>query len=256
MAFYSSLSNIVIDFIKSKKGFFTLSDFLENYFSTYHAAVVLQVGAMDGVTSDPLRRHLDNHAGKAVLVEALPYYCKKLEILYSNNESIHICNALVGESEEEQNFYFINPSIADQMDGSGPLNKWAHGQGSLDKQTIIQWIHANKFRGSRYRSNIDKYISAIESISLSSRSLESICKQYSLNRIDLIVIDAQGSEFSILKNLSSFAHKPGVVIYEDDGSMDPLDKTNLEELLHSLGYIHITGNTDKVWINIFPPTTF
>ena len=136
------------------------------------------------------------------------------------------------------------------MDGNGPFNKWAHGQGSLNKNTIIKWIYKNKFRGSKYIKNINKYIDSILETVIKSTTLNSICKTYQIKKVDLLLMDVQGAEYEVLKNLKFFDLKPRFIIYEDDSSLPKEERILLEKLLKTEGYFFITGSHDKLWVKI------
>lgn len=228
----------------------TLSQFLSILFGANKDFTIVQVGANDGVNNDPLRPYLPLHKGKVLLVEALPYYCNKLESLYCGHDNIHICNALVGDNESESPFFFVDPLVADEMDGDGPFNKWAHGQGSLNKETIIQWIHSNAFRGSRYVQNIDRYISSIKEVQLVANTLDKIAEAYALEGIDLLVLDVQGNEYNILSSLPYSKRKPRIILYEDDSSLKQPDRLSLESMLIRMNYVYVLGKTDKLWIRL------
>jgi len=227
-----------------------LSEFLSKLFSTNKYFNIVQVGANDGVHNDPLRPHLPMHRGNVILVEALPYYCSKLESLYHTNDNVHICNALVSDNDSEIPFFFIDPLVAEEMDGDGPFNKWAHAQGSLKKEIIIQWIHSNAFRGSRYVENIDRYVSSIKEIHLVANTLDQIADTYCLKGIDLLVLDVQGNEYNILKNLPCSKRKPRIIIYEDDSSLVQSDRLRLESMLIRMNYVYVLGESDKLWIRL------
>tara|TARA_Y100000991_G_scaffold91401_1_gene68965 strand:- start:259 stop:1026 length:768 start_codon:yes stop_codon:yes gene_type:complete len=236
-------------FGKSEKKI-NLSTFLKKYFAIKKNANIIQIGAMDGVSCDPLRPYLTFHKGNVILVEALNFYCDKLNILYSDQSNISICNALVSSKESENKFFYIDPQIADEMDGNGPFNKWAHGQGSLNKNTIIKWIYKNRFRGPIYVKNIYKYIDSILETNMKSMTIDSICKTYQIKKIDLLLIDVQGAEYEVLKNLKYFKIKPKFIIYEDDSSLSRRESFLLEKLLKTEGYLFLLGVSDKLWIKI------
>ena len=147
-------------------------------------------------------------------------------------------------------FFYIDPKIEDEMDGNGPFNKWAHGQGSLNKKTIEKWILKNKFRGSKYIKNINKYIDSILETTLKATTIEIICRNYQIKKIDLLLMDVQGAEYEVLKNLKSFDMKPKFIIYEDDSSLSNRETILLEKLLKTEGYFFVTGSHDKLWVKI------
>ena len=243
----NKIRKLLSRFIKKEDN---INIFLKQFFAFKKDAEIIQIGLMDGISGDPLRPFLPSHKGKVVLVEALNYYCEKLNKLYSDQSNILICNALVCSKESENKFYYIDPKIADEMDGTGPPNKWAHGQGSLNKNTIIQWIYKNKFRGSKYNKNINKYIDSIIEIDIKAKTFDSICRTYQLKKIDLLLMDVQGAEYEVLKNLKSFNIKPKFIIYEDDSSLSKGESIKFEKLLKNEGYFFVTGSHDKLWMRI------
>jgi FkbM family methyltransferase len=221
--------------------------FLSDYFPASPLSSVVQIGANDGVQNDPLRPFLPEHKGSVILVEALPHYCVGLKELYSNQSNVRVINALIASKEEERNLFYINPGVADEMDGDGPLNRWAHGQGSFSKETIISWIQKNQFRGSKYRANLQRYIDSIESTLLRSITLASLARQCQLAQIDLLVIDVQGAELEVLSTLHELENLPRFIVYEDDSSLARDESKALELLLTNCGYVSIAGNVNRFW---------
>jgi hypothetical protein len=145
----------------------SLRDFYEAYFGSGEEARVIQVGANDGIMCDPLRRflvHRTNQNIQAVLVEPIPFYYTKLRNLYRDYPNITVLNVACGASGGRAPLYFIEPSVADQMNGDGPPNDWAHGHGSFDPNFVKYWIERNRFRGEIYVRNIDHYIDSIISL--------------------------------------------------------------------------------------------
>ena len=101
----------------------SLRDFYEAYFSSGKQARVIQVGANDGIMCDPLRRFLVHGTSqdiRAVLVEPIPFYCTKLRNLYADYPNITVLNVACGAVCGRAPLYFIEPSVADQMNGDGP----------------------------------------------------------------------------------------------------------------------------------------
>lgn len=224
-----------------------IQKFLINFFETCPLGSVVQVGANDGIMCDPLRPFIPKHKGKIVLVEPLPYYYDKLDRLYAHQDNVMVVNALIASSEGQRNLYFIEPSVADAMDGDGPMNMWAHGQGSFSKDTVISTILKNEFRGEHYRKNITKYIDAISMTTVNSITLANLLKEYSVAQCNLLVVDVQGAELEVLSSLNELENLPQYILYEDDSSLNSLNRKKLEELLSSLNYSFIAGNLDKLW---------
>ena len=166
---------------------------------------------------DPLRRYLVHGKTqniRATLIEPIPFYYTKLSKLYADYPNVTVVNAACGASRGRAPLYFIEPSVADQMNGDGPPDNWAHGQGSFDPSVIKYWIERNKFRGEDYVRNIDNYIEAIRSLEVEIIRLSDIemsCQNDNL----LLVIDVQGFELDVIRGVD-WNHPPAYIVLEDD----------------------------------------
>ncbi len=161
---------------------------------------IIQVGANDGEMSDPLRAYLQqpgNYA--ALLIEPIPFYADRLRRLYQGRTDIRIEQLACGSVAGELEFFMIPPEVADDMNGEGPPNNWAHGQGSFDKDVIIYWIRRNAFRGQEYRAQIPRFIDSIQSKKVPVVQLRMLQGEQTENL--LLVIDVQGFELQVLQGV-------------------------------------------------------
>ncbi len=224
----------------------SLADFYEAYFNSGKRARVIQVGANDGIMCDPLRRYLvhsTNQNVRAALIEPIPFYHAKLLKLYADYPNITVVNAACGVSRGRAPLYFIEPSVADQMNGDGPRNNWAHGQGSFDPNVVKYWIERNKFRGEDYVRNIDNYIRAIKSIDVEIVRLSDIEMSDDNDNL-LLVIDVQGFELNVIRGID-WSRPPAYIVVEDDlNKAGPIDK-----YLGAKGYFFLCGRIDKVYVH-------
>ena len=216
-------------------------DFLRHFFQSDKQKSIVQIGANDGVQNDPLRDYFKK-PGKyqAILIEPIPFYVKKLEYLYQNRVDVKIIRAAAGSSSGQISLYFIPPELADEMNGDGPHNSWAHGQGSFDRDTVVHWIHANSFRGEIYRQNISKYEDAITSIEMAITITDTLLPAERGNL--LLVLDVQGFELEALRGID-WNHPPKFIMLEDDlGNTD-----ELLQFMAERGFSWIAGDHDKVF---------
>jgi FkbM family methyltransferase len=234
----SKLRPISFDSLKS----LSVAAVIRFIFTSSPKIIVLQVGANDGTSNDPLYPHLRNFRGQAFLVEALPYYYEKLKKMYANSPNIKPVNVLLGEQTGMTDFFYIDPVIAEQMDGEGPMNKWAHGQGSQSRECIVQSIYSNSFRGITFQNNITNYIDSIFQTKLDAVDLASLCQKESIKRINFLVLDVQGYELSILHQIPSLDCYPAFVMCEVDESTSDASRSNLVEWMLSIGYVQITSD--------------
>ena len=218
---------IVKNFIKQVLGYFGYGIYLlkSNDFVVFenilHALMrcegsikYLQVGANDGLMSDPLRRFLIKKGNyKAILIEPLDYYYNNLLKLYKKRKDIKLLKIFIS-TKKKQKIYFIPPKIADLMNGEGPKNNWAHGQGSSDKEFIIKQIKLNNFRGSNYKKNIQKYINSIIHKNVRTMKISNI--NIDSKSTIILIIDVQGSELDVLKTVDFKKQKIKYIYYEDE----------------------------------------
>jgi FkbM family methyltransferase len=215
-------------------------EFLAKFFASLKPKVIVQVGANDGIICDPLRRFLKSPGNyRAVLIEPIPYYFKKLSQLYTNRADISVVNAAMGAEETQKRLYFIPPNVAENMNGNQLPDGWAHGQGSFDYATVVYWIKQNAFRGKEYLDNIPNYISSITYLDVTVKPIRDLIPQA---ENVLLVIDVQGAEYDVLCGLD-WRHPPEYIIIEDD-----LDQTaRAIRLLYYHGYRYVCGICNKVY---------
>mgnify|MGYP006074373757 CR=1 FL=1 len=107
------------------------------------------------------------------------------------------------------------------MNGIGPQNDWASGQGSSSKKFIINEIRKNFFRGPSYIKNFKKYCNSIKSKTVYSTKISNFKVPSSL--ISILVIDVQGHELYVLKSVNFEKQKFNLIYYEDE---DPISKNS------------------------------
>ncbi len=69
---------------------------------------------------------------------------------------------------------------------------------------------------NRVRSRIDEHRGSIESITVATRTLDSILQQHAADAVDVITIDVEGNELAVLHGLTLERWQPRVLIIEDN----------------------------------------
>lgn len=225
------------------------SNDIEEFYHAYFAIpqepkCVVQVGANDGIMCDPLRKYLvgsRNENTQAVLIEPIPFYFERLKCLYADYPNITLLNVACGAIRGSAPLYFIDPDVADQMNGSGPPNNWAHGQGSFDKDIVRYWIERNRFRGDDYVDNVDFYHASIRSIMVPIVRLADLEILQSRGN-KLLAIDVQGFEMDVIQGID-WSHPPTYIVFEDDLNR----ASSIDKYLGSKGYAHLCGTKEKLY---------
>jgi len=212
--FFNVLKKLYTFFFNNRNFKIDSEKILENIFFSKDKKIIIQIGANDGLMLDPLRRFLIKKGNyKAILIEPLDYYYKNLLKLYKKRKDIKLLKVCIS-TKKKQKIYFIPPKIADLMNGEGPKNNWAHGQGSSDKEFIIKQIKLNNFRGSDYKKNIQKYINSIIHKNVRTMKISNI--NIDNKSTIILIIDVQGFELDVLKTVDFKKQKIKYIYYEDE----------------------------------------
>jgi len=247
--FISSFKNPkkLIPYLKKKiNRIFYLSEeqFLDKFFSNKNHKFVIQVGGNDGVQNDPLRKYfLNKNNYSAIIFEPLNYYYNCLKDLYKDRSDIKVEKYGISNIKKKKTLYFIDPNIADEMNGEGPMNNWAHGQGSFDKDIIEFHIDQNNFRGDIYKTNINRFKKNIISEEIDIILLSEV--ETPGVKETLLVIDVQGFELEVILSLN-FKKLPKYIFFEND--YKDVNKTKkIINLLEKYEYKYIGGEHDLVY---------
>jgi FkbM family methyltransferase len=179
--------------------------------------VVLLIGASDGEQNDPVAWFIRKHRWRAVLVEPVPPIFDKLRRNYAGCDGLTFVNAAVSEKDEVRPFFYLD-------DPGNELPARAQGLGPfLEEEVLSHEIPGREAR--RYRKRID----------VPCLSLAGLLDQHDLDRVNILVIDAQGLDHRIVRQIPFDRIKPRLVIYEHI-LLEKEDRDACDELLRAHGY--------------------
>jgi FkbM family methyltransferase len=206
----------------------TLDSIVSDYGRTHPDIYFLQVGAFDGISTDPLYPLIDKHALKGILVEPQREFFDRLKANYARFEESRFLfvNAAIAETDTTRPFYRVT-SRAD-----GP--EWLHGIASLDRAVLM-----------RHRSAIPELDSLVESENVRCVTFSSLFRECRIKHVDLLQIDAEGFDGVILRLFDIPNRRPAIVRFEHKHLSTWDYKSCLSLLIHQ-GYkvaISRTGDT-------------
>lgn len=187
----------------------TLPAFLSDYsHSVGDSFTVVQIGANDGITHDPIHKFIKRDKWGGVLLEPQSYvFDKYLSKIYRKHPNIIVLNAAMGMEDGEAPLYKIGFSNA----------RWATGLATFERATLEKAFssgHVNR-KCKKEKINIPEDTTThIVEEKVNIISLETLRKKYKLNKIDLLMIDTEGFDFEIIKMFNIAVTKPGVIIFE------------------------------------------
>jgi FkbM family methyltransferase len=194
---------------------------LQAFADAYPAAAFIEIGANDGVKQDPLRPLITSLPWTGVMVEPLPWAFAQLRNNYRHRNGLTFENAAIAVADGQMPFFYVPQS----QEGD-----WGDLIGSLSRSEVeraIVRIH-NAF-------NAPAPDVAIQRMEVSCLTFESLCRKHRIGQLDLLLIDAEGYDYEIIKGIDFQSHRPRLLIYENNHlSADEHDQSRA--YLEALGY--------------------
>jgi len=123
---------------------------------------------------------------KVLLVEPVPHNVEAINNNLKDFKDIFIEQVAISDKKEKKDFFFVKRSSIPKL-----KKHWSSGIGSFNKSHILD------HRSKRFQiEDID-----IDKISMQSITLQDLIEKYSITKIDKLLIDVEGSEYAILKNI-------------------------------------------------------
>ena len=193
---------------------------------------IIQIGSHVGDTpNDPIFNMIDNTT-KLILVEPVPFLFEQLQNNYKrlDNKKIFFINKAVSDFIGETEM-----TIPSEKNNFEKLPFWASQLASINPNHALGHL-----------SNL-----LVEKITVKTTTLNEIVSQYNLTQIDLLQVDTEGHDYTILMNYN-FDIKPKQIMFEHkhmDGLLTVgIKYTELSNRLTSFGYKKIYEDTED---NIF-----
>jgi FkbM family methyltransferase len=154
----------------------------------------VQIGAYDGVSTDPLRKYIERCGWSGVMLEPQPRPANQLRALYRDNPKIIILEAALDSERRTRNLYTIE---------SDAIPKWAQGMASFDRNHILKQSYL-----------IEGIESMVRELQVNCVVFDDILDYLPENRLDLLQIDAEGADGRILALFPFERFKPVIIQWE------------------------------------------
>ena len=172
---------------------------------------VVQIGANDGITHDPIHKFIKRDDWKGVLLEPQPnVFHEFLTKIYAKNKGIRPLCAAIGEKDGTQPIYKVGFSSM----------RWATGLASFSKEKIEKAFEDGIVASNCKRFGIEiptdqsQWISQEEVQVISPATL---IQTYNLQQIDLLQIDAEGYDLEVIRIFDIATTQPKAIIFENVG---------------------------------------
>lgn len=191
-------------------------------FALRHCAepVVVEVGANDGKTGDPLHHLIrSNRRSKALLIEPIPHLFERLQNTYSGSPHCVLANVAIASAPGTMPIYYIDPGARELFLDLPP---YFEELASFDIGKITSVL------GDRGASLLRERI-------VRTLPLRALLAENSITKVDLLQIDTEGYDYEVLKTFPFDSSLPVLVCFEHC-HLSESDRAAAVSLMISHGY--------------------
>jgi len=185
---------------------------------------VLQIGANDGATADPIHHQITKYGLPAVLVEPQPVAFATLKQNYASQPDVRFEQALIAEGGGERELYMVDP------DGT-EFGAWCYQIASLDRSLVVSLL-----RGHRVAMGVPEDVeSFVKAVKIPAKTVSEVLDAHQVSTVDILIVDTMGFDFEILKLFPFERTMPSIVSFEET-MLSYEDRLAAYALLQGLGY--------------------
>jgi FkbM family methyltransferase len=180
-------------------------------------AFVVQIGANDGTSGDPLADGFSKTRWSGLLVEPVPHLYERLVAHYRDRPGVRIERAAVSARDGDAPLYRLRTT-------PGESPEWFNQLATLDREVLL-----------RHRSSIPEIDSLLIEERVATVRLDTLLARHEISRIDLLVIDTEGHDLEVLRSLGFRRFRPTLLMFEHQ-HLSENDKRSAYALLETAGY--------------------
>lgn len=156
---------------------------------------LIQIGANDGVTGDPVFDFIKRYQWAGLLVEPLPDIFARLRDNYREAKHLTLANCAIG-SAERMTLYRISGNVK-----HGP--PWLHLLASFSRDVLLKHKH---YLPDLADHIVEEHVPCV--------SFAELVKRHEVSRVDLLVIDTEGYDLEVLKLVDLHRFLPKIILVE------------------------------------------
>jgi FkbM family methyltransferase len=186
---------------------------------------VVQVGAFDGQTNDPIHDWIVRYGWRGVLVEPQRRYFERLQTTYAGVQRLDLRNVALAASSGRMPFYSVRQDVPG-------VPEWVGQLATFERSTILAHEHL-----------VPNIAELIEVTDVETQSFEDLLA--GVERVDLLQIDAEGFDAEIVRMFDFERWRPSIVNFESV-HLSPEDRDGAMRLLIGHGYRVATTDVDTL----------
>lgn len=161
----------------------------------------LQIGAMDGISFDPIYPFVKQYGWHGVLVEPLPDMMQRLKANYADMQGIRFAQFAISTSSGAGKMFRIGAD-------NSAFPTWTQGISSMNPSR-------NALGGKGISPELHSQLKAATiEVGVDTLSFADLVSTFDLNHIDVIQIDAEGCDWEILEQIDVSFYRPKTIQIE------------------------------------------
>lgn len=191
---------------------------------------LLQIGAMDGKTFDPVYEYITRFSWCGLLVEPVQEHFSALREHYKGYDSIILANIAIGERDGVATLYRVMSEDVKEK----RVPRWGTGLASFyNDRNALSFEEVKPFV-------IEEEVHCLR--------LPALLAEYDVRHIDVLQIDTEGHDYHILRQLDFLKYHP-LVINLEIVNLPKAEQNACKKLLDKNGYIHTKAGYDLLAVS-------
>jgi len=186
----------------------------------------LQIGAYDGVSTDPLRRYIERFGWHGVMLEPQPGPARQLRNLYPEGSGIFILEAALDREAGVRTLYTVE---------SDAVPKWVGGMASFERDHILKHAYL-----------VPDIAKMVREIEVPCVTFDFVLEHLESDRLDILQIDAEGADGYLLSLFPFERVRPAIVHWEIKNMTRPSQEAALDLMLRHGYRIARSGDEDML----------
>ncbi len=210
------------------------------------------VGASDGVASDPIFPLAERLGARGVAAEPVPYVYARLAANYAHMPEVRCEQVAVSDRSGTERMWFVDPDV-------GGLAYVTQAIGSLDRDHLVETIEAANLRaadigptapihpGHRGAAPLpagegwpDDVLDHVRSVEVEVVTFDGLLARAGLDHVDMVNIDIEGRDFDVFRSIDWERWRPRVLVLETY-HMSEAERGVVDDALGPLGLRRVTG---------------